>query len=230
MRTGGLEQAAWLMAEIDHRRDYWSAGRHPFYERWVAGALTAADLRTYAAEHFHVALALADVSRRAAALADGLLGQELTREAARRDGEIELWCAFARAAGWSRASGWWFAADPLPETETAVAGWVGDAERTLAAHLVTAYALETVQSDVARPAIDGLLGRYGFTESAGIAYFERRLRGDAGPAGLTEAGLTGLLPVADPFALLRRAELTYRGYWELLDGVACGAGHRRRGE
>ena len=58
-------------------------------------------------------------------------------------------------------------------------------------------------ADVASPLLDALLGRYGFSRSASVAYFERRLRGDDGAAGLIEAALTGLLPVADPFRMPR---------------------------
>lgn len=220
MIAGRFEQAAWLMAEIDHRRDWWGAVRHPFYARWSAGALTGEDLQAYAAEHQHVAATLADVTHRAAALADGLLREELLRQVAERDRELELWCEFAVATGWPRSAGWWFGADPLPETELSTARWMGDAERPLATHLVTLYALETAVADVARPLLDALQGGYGFSRSLSVAYFERRLRGDAGAAGLVEAGLTGLLPVADPFVLLRHAEVSYRAYWELLDGVA----------
>jgi pyrroloquinoline-quinone synthase len=217
---GRFEQATWLLAEIDHRRERWTADRHPFYVRWSAGDLTAADLQAYADEHHHVAATVADVTRRAAALAGGLLRAELTRQVIERDDELEMWGEFSVAAGWPRSAAWWFGAEPLPETELAAARWAGDADRSLAAHLVTLYALETAVADVARPLLDALHGRYGFSRSASVAYFERRLRGDAGAAGLIEAGLTGLLPVEDPFALLRHAEVSYRAYWELLDGIS----------
>ena len=220
MIAGRFEQAAWLMAEIDHRRDYWAVERHPVYERWAAGLLTPGDLQLYAGEHHHVAAAVAGAAARAAALADGLLREELARAARERDHDVELWCEFAVATGWPRSAGWCFGADPLPETEASAAVWLGDAERSLPAHLVTIYVLETAQADVARPVLAGLLGRYGFAASASIRYFERRLAGDAGPGGLIEAALTGLLPVADPFVLVRQAEVAYRAYWELLDGLA----------
>jgi pyrroloquinoline quinone (PQQ) biosynthesis protein C len=217
---GRFQQARWLMAEIDHRRDWWAAERHPFYARWSAGELSAEDLQVFAAEHHHVATTLVDVAHRAVALADGLLGEQLARHLTERDQELEMWCEFAVASGWPRSSAWWFGADPSPETELSAARWTGDAERPLATHLVTLYALETAMADVARPLLDALLGRYGFSRSASVAYFERRLRGDDGAAGLIEAALTGLLPVADPFVLLRQAEVSYRAYWELLDGVS----------
>jgi len=217
---GRFEQATWLMAEVDHRREWWTAERHPFYVRWSAGELTAQDLQAYAEEHHHVAATLADVTRRGAALADGLLAEELIRHARERDAELDMWSEFALAAGWPPSAAWWFGAEPLPETELSAARWAGDGERSLAMHLVTLYALETAMADVARPLLDALMGCYGFSRIASLAYFERRLRGDAGATGLIEAGLTGLLPVADPFALLGHAEVCYRAYWELLDGVS----------
>ena len=218
--SGRFDQAAWLLAEIGHRRDYWGVGRHPLHRRWCAGELAAEDLQTYAEEHHHLVVTLADVAQRAAALADGLLGEQLDRLAAGFERDVELWCAFAAATGWSPAVAWCYGAEPLPETAAAVGVWTGDAERSLESHLVTLYALETAQAEVARPQLAALLGRYGFADDRRTGYFGRRCLGDGGSAGLMEAALTGLLPVADPFALVRHAELTCRAYWELLDGVA----------
>lgn len=214
-----LAQADWLLAEVDHRRDRWTAARHPLYERWAAGALGAEDLQTYAAEHHHLVAALARVAQRAAALADGLLAEQLARHADERERDIERWCRFALATGWDPGAAWYYAADPLPETEAAVRTWSGDGERTLAEHLLTLYALETAQSDVARPALDALLGHYPELATATGRYFELRLQGDDGPAGLLQAALTGQLPVADPCALVGVAERAYRAHWELVDGL-----------
>jgi pyrroloquinoline quinone (PQQ) biosynthesis protein C len=217
--AGKFEQATWLLAEIGHRRDYWAAQRHSFHERWSAGRLTPGQLQAYAGEHHHVVVALADVAGRAAAQAEEMLNEQLTLHWREREREVEEWCHFAAATGWSAHSSWYYAADPLPETLAGCRVWTGDPERTLAEHLVTIYALETAQSEVACQLLGALLGRYGFGEDRSTRYFAQRCRGEAGPAGLIEAALTGLLPVADPFALVRRAELAYRAYWELLDGI-----------
>ena len=214
-----FEQAAWLVAEVVHRRDWWTAQRHPFHDRWFTGELTRAELQVYADEHYHAVVALADVSRRAAQLAEGMLHEQLLRHCAERQRGVQEWCRFAVATGWRASAGWYDGADPLPETAAAAEDWAGDTERSLAEHLVTIYALETAHAGVARPQLDALLGRYGFDDDRSTGYFSDRCRGDDGPAGLVEAALTGLLPVPDPFALLRRAELTYRAYWELLDGI-----------
>ena len=214
-----FEQASWLLAEIRHRQDCWPGRRHRFHQRWFAGELTADELQTYAGEHHHVVVALADVTRRAAALADGMLREELVRHGAQRERGLDQWCAFALATGWSGSAGWYFAADPLPETTAAAAVWVGDARRSLAEHLVTLYALETAHAEVAQPQFDALLGHYGFDTDDSTGYFSGGCQGDSGSFGLIEAALIGRLPVTDPFALIRRAELTYRAYWDLLDGI-----------
>jgi pyrroloquinoline quinone (PQQ) biosynthesis protein C len=217
--AGRFEQAGWLLAEVGHRRGYWAAGGHPFNERWLAGELEPRELQAYAEEHYHVVVTLAEVAQRAAALADGMLGEQLGRVADARERDVELWCAFAGATGWSESIAWHYAVEPLPETEAGLRIWAGDAERSLEAHLVTLYTLETAQAEVARPQLHALLDFYGFSDDDRTGYFRRRRLGDAGPAGLIEAALTGRLPVADPFALVRHAELTCRAYWELLDGV-----------
>ena len=203
--AGRFEQAAWLLAEVDHRRDYWAGRRHPFHERWFAGELAAQELQIFAEEHHHVVITLAEIAQRAAALADGMLGEQLGHHADARERDVQLWCRFAAVTGWSPSTAWYYAAEPLPETAAGVGVWTGDAERSLAAHLVTIYALETAQAEVARPQLDALLGRYGFADDGSTRYFSRRCQGDAGPAGLIAAALTGLLPVADPFALVRQA-------------------------
>lgn len=205
-----LQQAAWLMAEVGHRRDQWALCRHPFHERWAAGELTGDELRIYAAEHHHVALTRADVARRAAAGTDGLLQEQLARLGGRADAGIAESCAFARAVGWGSGAAWHFAADPLPATEAAVRRWTGTRERAPIIHLITLYVLETAHGDPERHP----------------ARPDRRRREPAdidGAGGLLAAAIAGLLPVADPFALVRHAELCYRSYWELLDGVElCG--------
>ena len=53
-----------------------------------------------------------------------------------------------------------------------------------------------------------------------VHYFARRARAGAHDAAVAQAGLTSLLPVTAPLALVCRAELAYRSYLELLDGVA----------
>jgi pyrroloquinoline quinone (PQQ) biosynthesis protein C len=217
--TRSFALAEWLSAEIARLREQWDVLRHPFHERWAAGELTAAELQAYASEHHHAVVALASASRRAADLANGMLAEELTRYADAQERHIELWCDFAVATGWCRSSAWYFAAEPLAQTVACARTWSGGRDRSLAQNLVTIYAIESIQSQLARVQLDALIDRYGFRDAGPTRYFRRRMDGAAGNAALAEAGLTSLLPAHDPIGLLRQAEQAYRSYWELLDGV-----------
>lgn len=209
-------QAERLRTEIDHLHEAWDLRRHPFLGRWSAGELAATELQVYAAEHHYAAVALAGASRRAAGLTDGLLADELTRHADDQEDYLELWFEFAVEAGWCR-SAWYFGEDPLPETVACARAWAGES-RPLEEHLVTVYATESLFAQMAPLQLTALIDRYGF-DARSLGYFELRSERAAADAGLMQAALTSLLPVPSPHRLLNQAELTYRSYWELLDGV-----------
>lgn len=225
--AGGLEsllaerfaQAQWLVAEIDRRCVVWRLERHPFLRRLAAGTLRPSDLMTYGAEQHHLVTAMAEIARRAAPLADGLLGDELNRHRAEREHDVELWCAFARATGWSASAAWCYAADPRPETSEAVRGWTGEPDRELAVHLVTLHTLESALAGAARPVLDALLGHYRLPDGDATRFLRRREPCGDGTSGRLQAALTGLLPVTEPIALLRGSQDALRGLWGLLDGV-----------
>jgi pyrroloquinoline quinone (PQQ) biosynthesis protein C len=178
--------------------------------------LTATELQVYAAEHHHAAAALAGASRRAAGLTGGLLAEELTRHADDQEDYLELWWQFAVETGWCR-SAWHFGEDPLPETVACARAWSG-ASRPLDQHLVTVYAIESLFARMTRLQLTPLIDRYGF-DARSLGYFELRSERASGEAALMQAALTSRLPVPSPRHLLNQAELTYRSYWELLDGV-----------
>jgi hypothetical protein len=98
-------QAEWLATEIAHVRNEWRLDRHPFLRRWIAGELTALDLQLFAAEHHHAVMALEDVGRRAAALSDGLLAEQLVAYAEAHVQAVTLSCDFASATGWGGRPG-----------------------------------------------------------------------------------------------------------------------------
>jgi pyrroloquinoline quinone (PQQ) biosynthesis protein C len=213
---GRFAQAEWLAAEIAQLREEWRLDRHPFLQRWVAGELTAADLQLFAAEHHHAVMALEDVGRRAAALSDGLLAEQLAGYAEAQEGAVELSCEFASATGWGR-SAWYFAQDPLAPTEQCARTWAGEND-SLAQHLVTIHAVESSLAQLAPRQLGALVEHYGFDmDSAG--YFARLAERAPRDAALGEAALTSLLPLVSPRTLVHQAEMAYRSYLELLDGV-----------
>jgi pyrroloquinoline quinone (PQQ) biosynthesis protein C len=209
-------QADWLVAEIAQLREGWRLDRHPFLQRWVGGELTAADLQLFAAEHHHAVMALEDAGRRAAALSDGLLAEQLAVYAAAQEESVELSCEFAVATGWGR-SAWYFAQDPLAHTDACARIWAG-ANDALAEHLATIHAVESSLAELAPRQLGALVEHYGFDMDS-ARYFVRLAERAAGDAALAEAALTSLLPVVSPQSLVHQAEMAYRAYLELLDGV-----------
>jgi pyrroloquinoline quinone (PQQ) biosynthesis protein C len=209
-------QGDWLAGELAQLRELHRLERHPFLQRWFTGELTTCDLQVFASEQHHVVVVLEDVARRAAAVTDGLLAEQLTRYAEDLGESIELSCEFASATGWGR-SAWYFASDPLPQTLGCGRVWRGET-RSLAEDLVTVHMVESTLSLLAPAQVVALVERYGF-DTRSVRYFVRRAERSAGDAALSEAALTSLLPMASPDALVRHAKLCHRAYWEFLDGV-----------
>jgi pyrroloquinoline quinone (PQQ) biosynthesis protein C len=210
-------QAERLERELADVHDAWSPRRHPFMRRWRAGELSGDDLRLFAAEHYHAVCALADVAAGAARLADGLLAEQLTAYASGQERVLSLWLRFAAATGWA-GSAWYFGEDPLPETVACAGAWRPETA-SLAEHLVTIWAAEAALAPLAAAQCEVLRRRYGFDHAA-TRYFARRARRGEHDAAVAQAGLTSLLPVTSPLALVCRAELVCRSYLELVDGVA----------
>ena len=214
--AGWDAQAEWLDAELERLDGGGRLARHPFMEDWFGGRLTATDLRVFAGEHYHVVVALEAAARRAATLCDGLLAERLELYADDQDELLTLWFEFAADAGWGR-SAWYFGEDPLPATVACTRVLSGD-KRELALHLVTIHAFEAAVAELAPRQVRSLGERYGFDASS-TRYFAAQAERAAGSALTAQAGLTGLLPVHSPGALVRHAERVYRAYLGMLDGV-----------
>jgi pyrroloquinoline quinone (PQQ) biosynthesis protein C len=210
-------QAERLERELDALDETWSPAGHPFMRRWVGGELSADDLRLFAGEHYHAVCALAEVAARAARMADGLLAEQLAAYAAGQERALSLWLRFAAATGWS-GSAWYFGEDPLAETLACAGAWCSQTA-SLAEHLVSIWAVESALAPLAGAQCEALRRHHGLDHAA-TRYFARRARRGEHDAALAQAGLTSLLPVTSPLALVCRAELAYRSYLELVDGVA----------
>jgi pyrroloquinoline quinone (PQQ) biosynthesis protein C len=214
---GRRAQAERLERELGGLHQLWSPLEHPIMQRWCAGGLSCAELGAFAAEHYHAQIALADAAGGAVRLADGLLAEQLERYAAEQERAVELWLGFAAATGWGGWA-WYFGEDPLPETLACASAWrAGGA--SLAEHLVTLWAVEASLAPLTAALGEALGTRYGMPTEA-TRYFAGRASRAPGDAAVMQAGLTSLLPVTAPLALVCRAELACRSYLELLDGVA----------
>jgi pyrroloquinoline-quinone synthase len=191
------------LARIDAAARRWNVLDHPFYQRWSAGELTAAQLAEYAAQYRHAVVALADAA--------GAAGNE---EHAREEREhVALWDAFAAGCGSVPA-------DANAETAECAAAWTAGDDRL--ERLAVLYAIESAQPAIARTKLDGLVTHYGFEEGAATEYFSLHAERDVEHAAESGEELARLASEADIDRLAARAEAAARGNWRLLDGVAGG--------
>jgi len=194
---------------IEGARERWNVLRHPFYELWTAGALTAEQLARYSGQYRHAVEAIAEVSERAADAASAR--PELREHAVEEREHVALWDEFVSATGGD------VGADPTPETAECVSAWSADGD--LLSKLVTLYAIETAQPEISRVKREGLVSSYGFADGEGTEYFQVHERRDAEHAAQARELLAELADEVDEDRLAAVAESAYRANWRLLDGV-----------
>jgi pyrroloquinoline-quinone synthase len=182
-------------------RERWNVLDHPFYRRWSAGELSREELAFYAGEYRHAVVALAE------AVAQTGQADHAREEAA----HVELWDAFARAAGSDGGR------EPLPETRTCVDAWTAGTDELES--LVASYAVESGQPAISATKLSGLLGHYGFEEGPATEYFSLHAELDHEHAAHSRALIEERLDDADEERLLAVAEAALKGNWLLLDGV-----------
>jgi pyrroloquinoline-quinone synthase len=202
-----LSTSVWQ--RIERSRERWNVLRHPFYQRWSAGELSAEELARYSGQYRHAVEAIATMSESAADAEPE--HAELRRHAAEELGHVRLWDGFVDAAGGSAADA------PTPETAECVRAWTaeGDALEILA----RLYAIESGQPEISRTKREGLLERYGFDDGAGTAYFRVHETRDVEHAAEARELLEELAGDADEDRLVAAAESAFRANWRLLDGV-----------
>ena len=205
--------------------------RHPFYRAWERGALTRAQLATYARVYYPHVRAFPEHLRAAAAGADdpavrAELAANLADELSNPKPHAELWLDFAEALGADRRA----VADapPAPAARAAVATFGRLARRDAASGLAALYAYESQQPEVSRVKMAGLRERYGVTSGRGLAYFDVHADADVRHRAGERAALARCLAAgADPDAIVGAADAALDAYRGLLDGVCDAAGVER---
>ena len=110
-----------IWERIESSRERWDVLRHPFYQRWSAGELTAPELARYSGQYRHAVEAIAEMSD---SVAEALPERdELRRHAAEELGHVRLWDGFLEEVGGDAA------ADPTPETAECVRTWTANGRR-----------------------------------------------------------------------------------------------------
>jgi pyrroloquinoline-quinone synthase len=198
-----------IWERIERSRERWNVLRHPFYQRWSNGELTAEELGRYSGQYRHAVEAIATISAEAA---DALPERpELRRHAAEELGHVRLWDGFVEAAGGDAGDA------PTVETEECVRAWTAPGE--LGERLVRLYAIESGQPPISRTKREGLLDRYGFADGAGTAYFRIHEQRDVEHAAEVRELIEEVAADVDADDLVAAAESAFRANWRLLDGV-----------
>ena len=155
---------------------------HTFYQRWTAGTLTREELRDYAGQYFHYAMAFPTFISAMHQQTDDIvvrqmLLENLIEEERGAENHPELWLRFCESLGLDR--------------EDVKAGIANDATRALIATmkslardgalhegLAALYAYESQIPAVAKAKIEGLAQNYAISADRDIAFFRVHMDAD----------------------------------------------------
>lgn len=183
---------------------------HPFYVRWSAGELSAAELARYAGQYRHAVQAIAALSAYVARELPGT--EELTGHAREEAEHVRLWDGFVDAVGGER--------DGEPTAETAACVEIWTREDGAVPALARLYAIESGQPEISETKLTGLAEHYGIPNGPGTDYFTVHRGRDVEHAAEGRELLESLLDPASEEEAAAAAEAAFDANWKLLDGVA----------
>lgn len=216
-------------AAIDLRVDARAMLKHPFYQAWTAGRLSADTLREYAKQYFHHVEAFPQaVSAVHANCPDRegrkLLAENLAEEEGLGDGKTDhatLWLDFAKGLGADEAAV--RAVAKNPETQALVDTFRELSRQSYAAGLGALYAYESQLPAVATTKIDGLDKFYGVSDADTIRFFRVHEAADVEHSAVCRT-LLDRLPEAERAEAIDAADELAAALQGFLDGVAREAG------
>jgi pyrroloquinoline-quinone synthase len=155
---------------------------HPFYQRWTAGTLTTEELREYARQYYHYALAFPTFLSAMHAQCDDLetrqfLLENLIDEERGPENHPELWLRFCEALGLSRDE---VTRGNANDSTRALIACMKSAARdgALSEGLAALYSYESQIPAVASAKIDGLAKWYSIAAPRDIAFFSVHMTAD----------------------------------------------------
>lgn len=216
-------------AAIDLRVDARAMLKHPFYQAWTAGTLSADTLRDYAKQYFHHVEAFPQaVSSVHANCPDmqgrKLLAENLAEEEGLGEGKTDhatLWLDFAKGMGADEASV--RAVAKNPETQALIDTFRELSRQSYAAGLGALYAYESQLPAVATTKIEGLDKFYGVNDADAIRFFRVHEAADVEHSAVCRT-LLDRLPEADRAEAIEAADELAAALQGFLDGVAREAG------
>jgi pyrroloquinoline-quinone synthase len=201
--------------------------KHPFYQQWTAGTLSAQRLGNYAIQYFRHVAAFPRYLSALHSRCDDLetrqvLLENLIDEERGAENHPELWLRFAQALGLNREKV--LAAEPLPAANALVATFHHlSRDLPLSAGLSALYVYESQVAEVANAKIDGLRRFYGFLDDAnadGTKFFETHRNADPYHAQAVAHLIERHDTRPDDRAIALKAGRTaLKAVWDLLDCV-----------
>lgn len=216
-------------AAIDLRVDARAMLKHPFYQAWTAGTLSADTLREYAKQYFHHVEAFPQaVSAVHTNCPDRegrkLLAENLAEEEGLGEGKSDhatLWLDFARGLGADEAAV--RAVAKNPETQALIDTFRELSRQSYAAGLGALYAYESQLPAVATTKIEGLDKFYGVKDADAIRFFRVHETADVEHSAVCRT-LLDRLPEDQRAEAIDAADELAAALQGFLDGVAREAG------
>jgi len=180
---------------------------HPFYQRWTAGTLSSEELRDYARQYYHYALAFPTFLSAMHAQCDDLptrqlLLENLVEEERGSENHPELWLRFCESLGLDRDDV--TRGEANEKTQTLIATMKSLArEGALHEGLAALYAYESQIPDVAKAKIEGLAKWYAISADRDVAFFSVHMEADVAHSATSRELLTRL---CDDGAKVREAQ------------------------
>jgi len=207
--------------------------KHPFYQQWTAGTLSAQRLRNYAIQYYRHVAAFPRYLSALHSRCDDLetrqvLLENLIDEERGAENHPELWLKFAEALGVTRDEV--LTAEPLPAAKTLMATFDRlSRDLPLSAGLRALYVYESQVAEVASAKIDGLKRFYGFPDDAedgddanadGVKFFTVHRNDDPHHAQAVAQLIEryGMRP-DDRAIALEAGRAALQAVWDLLDCV-----------
>lgn len=199
---------------------------HPFYQRWTCGTLTREELRDYAAQYFHYAMAFPTFVSAMHAHTDDLptrqlLLENLIEEERGADNHPELWLRFCESLGLDREEVRRGAAN---EATRHLIATMKSLARDGALHegLASLYAYESQIPAVAKAKIEGLAKWYGISGDREVAFFSVHMNADVAHSETSRSILRNLCDTADKSAQAEHAAgRTLDALYGFLDSVTA---------
>jgi pyrroloquinoline-quinone synthase len=211
-----------LIQQLDDAIERRSLLRHPFYTKWVAGALPHTALQEYARQYYafestfpRFLSALHSRSDRAdvrASILDNLWDEE--------HGDAnhqELWLRFGEGIGVGRDD---VRSAPRNDSTQGLVDtyWGSATEGPVAAGVAALYAYERQVPEVAKAKIEGLRRWYGVTDARTLGFFQEHGTLDVEHSGAERRIITDL-GTGHEAAVLEAAEAALDAWWRFLDAV-----------